>query len=79
MKTFRFLTFNLLNSKLPFVSFGFRYFLVVFERISFYFHFDHSDVRIKQEVSFRYRFVGLKNELVSCTLTSLVMMMLRFV
>jgi hypothetical protein len=28
---------------------------VVFERISFYFHFDHSDVRIKQYVLFRYR------------------------
>jgi hypothetical protein len=28
---------------------------VVFERISFYFHFVHSDVRIKQDVSFRYR------------------------
>jgi hypothetical protein len=28
---------------------------VVFEQISFYFHFDHSDVRIKQDVSFRYR------------------------
>jgi hypothetical protein len=51
-KTIRFLTSNL---KLPFVSFGFRYFLVVFERISFYFHFDHSYVRIKQNVSFLYR------------------------
>jgi hypothetical protein len=28
---------------------------VVFERISFCFHFDHSDVRIKQDVSFQYR------------------------
>jgi hypothetical protein len=28
---------------------------VVFERISFYFHCDHCDVRIKQDVSFRYR------------------------
>jgi hypothetical protein len=28
---------------------------VVFERISFFFHLAHSDVRIKQEVSFRYR------------------------
>jgi hypothetical protein len=28
---------------------------VVFERISFYFHFIHSDVRIKQDVSFRYQ------------------------
>jgi hypothetical protein len=28
---------------------------VVFEQISFYFPFDHSDVRIKQFVSFRYR------------------------
>jgi hypothetical protein len=54
-KTICFLTFNFLNSKLPFVSFAFRYFLVVFEQISFYFRFDHSDVRIKQYVSFRYR------------------------
>jgi hypothetical protein len=54
-KTIRFFTFNFLNSKLPFVLFGFRYFLVVFERIRFYFHFVHSDVRIKQDVSFRYR------------------------
>jgi hypothetical protein len=35
--------------------FGFRYFLVVFERISFFFHFVHSDVRIKQDVLFQYR------------------------
>jgi hypothetical protein len=28
---------------------------VAFEQISFYFHFVHSDVRIKQDVSFRYR------------------------
>jgi hypothetical protein len=28
---------------------------VVFEPIGFYFCFDHSDVRIKQFVSFRYR------------------------
>jgi hypothetical protein len=28
---------------------------VVFERISFYFHFDHSNVRIKQYVLFRYQ------------------------
>jgi hypothetical protein len=49
-KTIRFLTFNFLNSKLLFVLFGLRYFLVVFERI-FFFHFDHSDVRIKQIVS----------------------------
>jgi hypothetical protein len=55
MKTIRFFTFTFLNSKLPFVSFGFCYFLVVFERISFYFHFVQSDVRIKQDVSFRYR------------------------
>jgi hypothetical protein len=54
-KTIRFLTYNFLNSKSPFVSFGFRFFLVVFELILFYFHFDHSDVRIKQNVSFRYR------------------------
>jgi hypothetical protein len=54
-KTIRFLTCNFLNSKLPFVLFGFRYFLVFFERICFYFHFNHSDVRIKQIVSFRYR------------------------
>jgi hypothetical protein len=54
MNTIRFLTFNFLNSKLPFVSFGFCSFLVVFEQISFYFHFDHSDVRIKQNVSFQY-------------------------
>jgi hypothetical protein len=41
-----FLTFNFLNSKLPFVLFGgFR----------FYFIFDHSDVRIKQNVLFRYQ------------------------
>jgi hypothetical protein len=52
-KTIRFLTFNFLNSKLPFVLFGFRYFPVVFERISFYFHFDHNNVRIKQIVSFQ--------------------------
>jgi hypothetical protein len=52
-KTIKF--FNFLNSKLFFVSFGFCYFLVVFERICFYFHFDHSDVRIKQIISFRYR------------------------
>jgi hypothetical protein len=49
------LSFNFLNSKLHFVSFGFRYFLVVFERICFYFHFDHSDVRIKQIFLFQYR------------------------
>jgi hypothetical protein len=42
-KNIRFLTFNFLNSKIPFVLLGFRYFLVVFERISFYFHLDHSD------------------------------------
>jgi hypothetical protein len=54
-KTIPFLTFNLLNSKLPFDLFGFCYFLVFFERISFYFHFDHSDVWIKQYVSFRYQ------------------------
>jgi hypothetical protein len=48
-----FLTFNLLNSKLPFISFGFHYFLVVFERICFYFHFNYSDVRIKQIVLFQ--------------------------
>jgi hypothetical protein len=48
-------TFCILNSKLPFVLFGFCYFLVVFEPISFYFHFYHSDVRIKQNVMFRYR------------------------
>jgi hypothetical protein len=41
--------------QLPFVSFGFSYFLVVFEQSDFYFHFDHSDVRIKQNVSLRYR------------------------
>jgi hypothetical protein len=28
---------------------------VVFELISFYFHFVHSDVRIKPDVSFQYR------------------------
>jgi hypothetical protein len=41
--------------KLPFVLFGFHYFLVVFEQISLYFIFDHSDVKIKQNVSFQYR------------------------
>jgi hypothetical protein len=44
-----------MNLKLIFVSFGFRVFLVVFERISFYFHFVHSDVRINQNILFRYQ------------------------
>jgi hypothetical protein len=49
-KKIRFLTFNFLNLTLPFVLFSFHYILVVFEQISFYFHFNHSDVRIKQNV-----------------------------
>jgi hypothetical protein len=40
-----------------FVSFrsGFVFFLDIFDRNSFYFPFDHSDLRIKLNVSFRYR------------------------
>jgi hypothetical protein len=53
MSTF-FVTFYFLNSKLSFVWFGFCYFLVVFEQISFYFRYNYSDVRIKQNISFRY-------------------------
>jgi hypothetical protein len=50
-----FLTFNFLYSNLPFVLLGFCYFLVVFERNSLHFHFNHSDVRIKQNVLFCYQ------------------------
>jgi hypothetical protein len=50
-----FFNFQLLKLKITFRLFGFRYFLVVFERTSFYFRFVHSDVGIKQYVSFRYR------------------------
>jgi hypothetical protein len=49
-----FLTYNFLNWNLPFISFVFLCFIVVFEQISFYFHLNHSDVRITQNVSFQF-------------------------
>jgi hypothetical protein len=48
-------SFFYFESKIRFVSFGFRFFLDIFDRNCFYFPFDHSDVGIKPNVSFRYR------------------------
>jgi hypothetical protein len=60
MSTFRFFSiennsFFHLNSKIRFVSFWFRYFFADIERNGSYFAFDHSEERIKQNISFRYR------------------------
>jgi hypothetical protein len=63
------------NLKIRFVSFWFRYFLADFERSGSYFTFVHSEERIKQNISFRYRNelkIRSENELVLCTLPSLV-------
>jgi hypothetical protein len=50
-----FFAFFLFELKITFSFVWFLLFFVVFERICFYFHFAHSDVRIKQIVSFPYR------------------------
>jgi hypothetical protein len=60
MLTFHFFSiesnlFFYFESKIRFVSFWFRFFLDIFDRNGFYFPFDHNDVRIKPNVSFRYR------------------------
>jgi hypothetical protein len=60
MSTFRFFSIEnnslfYLNSKICFVSFWFRYFFADIERKGSYFAFDHSEERIKRNISFRYR------------------------
>jgi hypothetical protein len=60
MSTFRLFSiennlFLYFNAKICFVSFRFRYFLDIFERNTFYFPFDNSELSIKRFVSFRYR------------------------
>jgi hypothetical protein len=43
------------ESEIRFVSLCFLYFLSVFDRGCFYFHFDLSEVRKNKNVSFRYQ------------------------